>query len=321
MFNLLTTPARVAGIVFAAGTLVAASAAVARPGTLNYAEGAVSINGRAVNARAIGQTEVAPGQVLTTENGRAEMLLTPGVLLRLGNNSSARMVSASLTDTKVEVLKGEALVEADQVLDANRIAVADHGVDTLLEKKGIYRFDADRPQVAVFDGKAKVLVNDQGVDVKKGKELPLDGAAIKPQKFDRDATDSLYQWSKVRSQYLADANATSARYIVTENPGWYAGTGWYWNPWYSSWAFVPAYGYGYSPFGFGFYSPGYWGGYYGGPVLVRPYGGFHGGFHSGGFTRPSGGGFTRPSGGFTRPSGGGFNRGGGAVHLGRGARM
>jgi hypothetical protein len=256
---LLKTTFRMAGAMFAAGTLMAAPAMVARPGMLNYVEGQVTIDGQPMSAKSMGQTEVMPGQTLATQQGKVEMLLTPGVFLRLSDHSSVRMISPSLTDTKVELVQGEALVEAQQVRKENRIDVTDHGFDTLLEKDGIYRFNADRPEVSVFDGKAKVMVNDKGIELGKGKELALaTGTDLKAQKFDRDQVDDLYQWSKLRSEYDAQANVASARTIVMENPGWYYGTGWYWNPWYSSWAFVPGYGFGYSPFGFGFYSPAYW---------------------------------------------------------------
>ena len=276
MINLLKITFRAAGSVFAAGTLMAAPVAVARPGMLNYVEGQVAIDGQSMSAKSIGQTEVAPGQILATQQGKAEMLLTPGVFLRLNDHSSVRMVSPSLTDTRVELLQGEALVEAQQVRKENRLDVIEHGVDTVLEKDRIYRFDADRPMVAVFDGKANVLANDKGVEVGKGKELTLNtGATLKPQKFDRDQVDSLYQWSKLRSEYDSQANLASARMIVVDRPGWFYGTGWYWNPWYSSWAFVPGDGWGYSPFGFGFYSPAYWQGY-GRPYFVSPGRVFHG---------------------------------------------
>jgi hypothetical protein len=265
---------------------------------LNYVEGQVALDGRSMGRDAIGQTEVAPGQTLATQQGKAEMLLTPGVFLRLSDHSSVRMVSPSLTDTRVELLQGEALVEAQMVQKENRLDVIDHGIDTVLEKDGIYRFDADRPMVSVFDGKARVIVNDKGIDVGKGKELALGAdATLKPQKFNRDQTDNLYQWSKLRSEYDARANEASVRTIVVEHPGWYYGTGWYWNPWYSSWAFVPGAGWGYSPFGFGFYSPAYWA--YNRPVFIGP----------------------RPiwRGAIARPLNPG--RIGGAARLGRGARM
>jgi hypothetical protein len=138
-----------------------------------------------------------------------------------------------------------------------------------IEKKGIYAFNADRPEVAVYDGKAEVQTDDRTVDVKKGKELPLAaGAVLKPQKFDRNQTDDLMSWSKLRSQYMAEANAASAQTVVVDNPGWWAGTGWYWNPWYSTWAFVPGNGFLYNPWGYGFYSPTYF--YYNPPLYYYP---------------------------------------------------
>ena len=64
----------------------------ARPGGLNYVEGQVSIDGEALGAGAIGYTELSPGQSLETGVGKAELLLTPGVFFRLGDNSSAMMI-------------------------------------------------------------------------------------------------------------------------------------------------------------------------------------------------------------------------------------
>src|SRR5262249_30221292 len=151
MIRLLRAPLFVLGGVLTAGLLSVASAAIARPGTVNYAEGSVTLNGQTVAAKALGSTEVEPGQVLQTEQGKAEMLLTPSVSLRLGDQSSVRMVSSSLIDTRVEVEKGIAIVEVDQIANENRLDVIDGGVTTTLEKKGIYRFNGDQPLVAVYD--------------------------------------------------------------------------------------------------------------------------------------------------------------------------
>jgi hypothetical protein len=88
---------------------------------------------------------------------------------------------------------------------------------------------------------------------------------LKTQSFDVKAgetTDSLYAWSRLRSEYVAEANMSLAQTVVVARPGWWYGTGWYWNPYFSSWAFMPGAGYLYSPFGWGFYSPAYWGAYY-----------------------------------------------------------
>jgi hypothetical protein len=108
-----------------------AQAATARPGTVNYIEGQVTLDGQSVGAKDMGLTEVQPGQMLATGQGKVEMLLTPGVFLRLADQSAVRMVSPSLIDTRVEIVRGEAMLEADQVLPGNHLVIADRGISSL----------------------------------------------------------------------------------------------------------------------------------------------------------------------------------------------
>lgn len=280
-------------------------------------EGTVTLDGRAISPGAIRSTEVAPGQVIQTNQGKAEMLLTPGVFVRLDDNSALRMITPSLTNTEVGLERGRALVEVDMIEKENHIDILDSGVHTTIEKNGIYQFDADRASVAVYDGKAVVRENDRQIDLGKGKELLLaSNADLKPQKFDRNQTGDLYAWSKLRSEYMANANLASAQTIIVNNPGWY-GPGWFWNPWWSTWAFLPSNGFLYSPFGYGFYSPAFY--YYNAPVIYR---GFRGGtFPGSGF---QGGGRPAPlSGSAGRGSGfgaGHFGGMSGGAHFGGGHR-
>lgn len=278
MINLLKTPGRLTGTLLLAGVAAWAQGGMAHPGAVNFTEGQVFVNGQALRASETAQ--VQPGQTLETRDGRAEMLLTPGVFLRLNNNSQAKLDSNSITDTRIELLKGGAMIEAAQVEKDNGIRIVDAGYNTLIDKRGIYEFNADQPMVKVYDGEATVRGNDRSTDVKKGHELALaaTNAKLKTQGFDTKNTDVLYSWSKLRSEYMAEANMATAQTIVVNNPGWFYGTGWYWNPYYSSWAFVPGAGYWGSPFGFGFgfYSPAYWS-YY------RPW---IGGYGYRGFARP-----------------------------------
>ena len=240
----------------------------ARPGTLNYVEGQVRIGPKELGSADMGKTEVGPGQTVQTGAGKAEILLTPGTFLRLGSNSSVRMISPGLTETRVQVVNGRAMVESTALSKQSDIRIAQNGALTRVLKDGVYEFDADRANVRVFDGKAEVMQDDQKVDLKKGREAELTSGPLKADKFDRKASeDDLYKWSSARSEYLAEANAASVRaYVVNPVSPWY-GSGWYWNPWYSTWSFMPGNGLFYSPFGYGFYSPRY---YYTRPVIVAP---------------------------------------------------
>jgi FecR protein len=245
------------------------AARTALPGTLNYVEGNASIGTQPLDSKSIGAAELQAGQSLTTENGKAEVLLTPGVYLRVGDHSAVRLISPSLTDTRVAVDQGHAMVEVDELHPENDIRVTENGVNTQLVKTGLYDFDASQNQLRVFDGKAIAQEGDRRVTVKAGHELTFNGDAAKAVKFDKNEYKDadLYRWSSLRSSYLAEANVGAARtYLVNGwyGPGW-GGAGWYWNPWYASYTFVPGGGFLYSPFGWGFYSP-YWA--YRAPVIV-----------------------------------------------------
>lgn len=305
---------RVAGVMFATAFMVMAQADMARPGTVNYVEGQATLNGQTISSTQRGKAVAGPGQVLETQTGKAEMLLTPGVYLRLDDHSAVRMVNPSIVDTRVELLKGQAMLEAAQVEKENHLAVLDGGATAVIEKKGIYEFRATQPTVLVYEGKADVTQNDKTTDLGKGRELVV--GQQKAQKFDRDSaevSDNLYAFSKLRSEYQAEANMSLAQTFVGGGPGWY-GAGWYWDPYWSTWAFMPGAGFLYSPFGYGwgFYSPAYfgvWGGY--GFHGYRGFAGYRGGYV--GRVAPA----ARFGGGFGgRIAGGGF----GGAHFGGGRR-
>jgi hypothetical protein len=236
-------------------------------------EGQVRINGQAVTNQSVGTADVSAGQTAETGQGKAEFLLTPGVFLRLGENTRIQMDSTGLTDTRFTVLNGKTFVEADNLQPQNNIEVGVSGSVARLEKNGMYQFEEDPPRVAVFDGKAQVTEDGHNVNLGKGQEVTPD-TALKKAKFDRvsDESDPLYRWSAVRSEYLAEADLNQAQRFAYGGAGWY-GSGWYWDPWWSMYAWVPGDGIFYSPFGWGFYSPfTVWAA----PVYVHGYHGFHG---------------------------------------------
>src|SRR5579863_2650334 len=237
-----------------------ASAKSAVPGTLNYVEGQASIGEQALTSKSIGSAELQPGQSLTTEKGKAEVLLTPGVFLRIGNNSSVKMISPSLTDTEVEVDRGHAMVEVAEIYPENSIRVDDAGTTTQLLKTGLYDFNQNQREMRVFDGKAFVESGHEHADVKGGREITLASNDLsKPRKFDKKSYEEgdLFRWSSLRSGYLAEANVDEAGMYAQNGwggPGW-GGANWYWDPWFDAFTFIPGDGIFYSPFGWGFYSP------------------------------------------------------------------
>jgi hypothetical protein len=279
-----------AAILSAPAWADATSAKTAVPGTLNYVEGQVSIGDQALNSKSIGTVELQPGESLTTEKGKAEILLTPGVFLRVGNNSSVKMISPSITDTAVGIEKGHAMIEVAEIQPENDIRIIENGTRTQLLKTGLYDFNLNQDELRVFDGKAFVEGGGKPVNVKSGREVSVaSGGHLDVHKFDKKSYEEgdLYRWSSLRSAYVAEANVDAAGIYANNGSGpwgmgWW-GDDWYWDPWFDAFTFIPGDGMFYSPFGWGFYSP-WW-------VWGAPFYGYGYGYGGYGYGRGYGNGF------------------------------
>ena len=202
----------------------------AHSGMVNFVEGEAQLAGRPVKLNGAIFPDVKIGQTFSTKAGHAEILLTPGVFLRLDNHSSFRMISNKLTDTQVEILSGSALVEADEILKDNRITVKMGDSETLLLKTGLYHFNADAGQVRTFQGKAQVSAASNSTELKGGRTLLVD-SSLTPDKFNKKKSkDELYAWSAA-----ARLPAGAGQHLDRPEPGipeaWSASL-WAWDPWY-----------------------------------------------------------------------------------------
>jgi hypothetical protein len=247
-----------------------ASSNSAVPGTVNYVEGQAYIADQPIDQNSIGKTTLEVGQSLSTDRGKVEILLMPGVFLRAGDNTSIKMIAAGLTDTQLRLDHGHAMVEVDQIYPQNDLRIEVGAASTRILKPGLYDFDLQQNQIRVFDGEAMVQEGDRQIKLKAGHELLVaSNVSQKEEKFDKKAMngDDLYRWSSLRSDYVAEANVDAGRIVAADGwgagywgagfwgPGWGWG-GWYWDPWFSAFTFLPPGGIFYSPFGWGFYSPG-----------------------------------------------------------------
>lgn len=265
------------------------------PGTINYVEGQAMLDGQPLGPGAAGYAVAQPGETIQTQAGYVEVLLTPGAFLRIGNNSQVTMQSVGLANVQVQVMRGSAMVEAADLVKGTMMQVSMNGATTQVEKRGLYEFDANQQIVRVLDGKARVLAASRVRTLDKGDQAVLTNANLKTRGFDKQVAeaDPLYVWSRARSEAESQANMAVATNVAAYG-GWY-GPGWYWDPFWAEYAFLPGDGFLYSPFGWGwgFYAPGF--------VYRAPYYGFRGGYygHLGGAAAVHG------------FAGGGFHGGGG----------
>src|SRR5260370_23114050 len=250
--------------LLAAGSAYGEYGISADSGVVQYVQGRALLNDNAVDPKFGQFPEIKENQIFRTEEARAEILLTPGVFLRLSENSSIRMVSNRLTDTRVEVLEGSAMVECNELLKDqakdNAITLLYKGNTMLLVKHGLYRLDTDPARFRVYDGEAIVKGESGQLTLRGGKQTSL-GGVLMAENFDKKLTDELYLWSSQRSGYLAKANVSSA--IGLRNTGYSRGfSGWQWNSLFGLYTWVPYQGGFYSPFGFYYWSPYTVGNYY-----------------------------------------------------------
>jgi hypothetical protein len=259
-------PLSLAGLSFAilatfALPAIAQPVISAKSGLLSYVEGQVMLNDQPVEFSNTRFADVKENSVVRTTDGRAEVLLTPGVTLRMGENSALRMITNRLVDTRLELLSGSAVVEADLIAKDTSVTVVVGSGAIALPKAGLYRFDVLPAQVKVFKGEAEVEQAGQTKVVSGSRMLSLATESASIEKFDAEDTDALDRWSHRRGSYLAMANTSAARSLVSS--GGYPSTwgmggcssAWGYNSYYSMMTFIPCTGSLWSPYGYQFWSP------------------------------------------------------------------
>lgn len=198
---------------------------------------------------------LAAGQQLAPTRGTATAQPTPGVLIRVANNSSVRAVSvAGPVELKVE--RGLVNINVHHPANNSQILVDLPGGQTTLLKDGLYTFNASTNTVRVLKGEAIAMPpNQKQVKVKEYHSVTLAGPTVKSVDFDP---------YEARADLIPYAPRPGGGY-GNYGEGFYGGSPYYG---YGDYPYGGYYGYPYG-IGFGF---GYYGGWHGG------YGGF-GGFH------------------------------------------
>jgi len=244
----------------AAGAASAQSVISAHAGTVHYFDGDVSINGEPLVQKHARFDEVREQEVLRTGRGRAEVLLSPGVFLRVGENSAIRMLDNRLAATRVELVSGTVIVESD-ARDASMkdtpVTLIHGDSQVRMAKQALFEMSTDPAEVRVFKGSAEVSGEKNHAEIKEGHKTPLQDD-LQAAKFDTKTADDLYLWARDRSESISAANMASARGISSswsDRASYQWNGGWYYNPYLSMFTYVPAAGIMTSPFGFGFYSP------------------------------------------------------------------
>jgi len=247
----------VAFIIAGATLAMAEPTRMPRPGLLNKVQGQVTFDGHPATAQSMRRESLRAHQVIETRHGKAELLLTPGSFLRIGDNSEVRMLSRNLENTRVKVIKGMAMLDTEAGYKHDLAIIMD-GTTTRIDKKGIYGFNANHGAISVLNGKATVYQGDSRITLKKKRQLYIAGQSpLEVRKLDKRAFKSsgLYQWNEARDRYESRARRSVQRSIA-QSGHWY-GSGWYRSRFWGFYTYVHSPGMYYSPY----YGPNYgpWG--------------------------------------------------------------
>jgi hypothetical protein len=185
-------------------------------GVVHFSERSVFIDDHPLDQKFGTFPNIKEGSTLRTEEGRAEILLTPGVFLRIDEDSSIRMVSNSIKNTRVEFLEGSVILDSLDASGDNPILITYKDCQIRFPKKGVYRMDASPPVLQAYKGEAEVTRDGKPSTVDPS-HLYFFSLGLVTQKFGEGADDDFYQWSKDRSEFISADNRAAAQ--STADPG------------------------------------------------------------------------------------------------------
>ncbi len=289
---LLLTLATLSVPAFAQGTNPAVRDSSA---ALNYVQGQVTLDGQPVT----GDLTRSPrplhtGDTVVTTAGSADVVLAPGTLLRLANDTAAEVVAADGNRMEVRLDNGRANIDVNAMRSKSLLLVDLPEGQTQLLKPGLYTFNTETRTVRVYNGGADAFPgsdtssNVKPVKVKENHEVMLTGDRLHAAGFDRTLNEDLLPWSGSQEAQaaMADGAVTDQSTTRFTSVGYGYGYGPYAFGAYPYAGFGPGFGYPYGLYGYpyGFYGApfgfglgfGFGGGYYGrgyGYGLGRGYGG------------------------------------------------
>ena len=182
------------------------------------------------------------GAAVSTQQGRAELLLAPGSFLRLGENSEVTFDGAT-----VQLRNGRAMLEVIEL--KGPVVIEQNGVAVDMRAPGLYGFDAKHGVITVYAGEAQL--SSKGRKTIAGAGFSMDVRSLRKFPLSVRAGDGLFSWSRLRSGQLSAESAAAAEQRNLSGPAWF------WVPWANSYTFLSASGAVSGPFGWPYYSPGY----------------------------------------------------------------
>ena len=191
------------------GSIRAQEVVSATAGVVQYFEGSIFVDDHPVEHKSSVFNSLKNGSNLRTEKGRAELLLSPGVFLRLDEKSSIRMLSNSLADTRLELLAGSVILDNLDAKPGNTSVLVYKEFQVRFPQPGIYRFNSELDVMEAYRGEAKVSHGRTTATVDSS-HLYYFMPETRTGKLDTGDMDEFYDWARNRSTVLSEENQLTA---------------------------------------------------------------------------------------------------------------
>jgi hypothetical protein len=209
-----------------------------KAGLVNHVQGTANV----------AEMEMARAQrpIRTGTDGYAEILLSPGSFLRLGENSEAIINDADLSHVVVTLTRGPAVIEVIEISKSAPLTVTTGNLTTKIVSDGIYRF-ADGIATVIL---GKLQTEDGKLTYEKGWQVFFQDN-YRARKASKIPVNGLDVYSEARSAVNARINMSLAAAMHGPvDSGIY--DLWLYSNVYNSYTFIPRWGFR-SPYGHKYY--------------------------------------------------------------------
>jgi hypothetical protein len=195
--------------------------------------------------------QLQTGDLLRTGSGRSELSLTPGLYLRLSSQTEIRYSRPSSRRYVLEISRGSMVVEAirPESIAGLQVVVTAAQAESVVKRIGLYRMNATENEfeIMVRDGRISAGNREFG----RGKRVVCTVGACRAESFDKRELDGFDLWSARRSENNTGRRwqNRSSWYLDGPRPASTAVGAWYYLSAAGSYAFVPLYCDGQSPYG------------------------------------------------------------------------
>ena len=182
-----------------------------RSGVVHFWEGAVYLDNQPLESHPPKFPSVPEGAELRTAEGRIEVLLTPAVFLRIGENSAIRMLTNELSNTRVELLSGSAVVDSAVPGSGTSVSLLYRNWSLHFLEQGVYRIDSDPGRLWVLHGKVEISAgkDERKLLVEQGMYLRFVPLLVPERSIDQPR-DALSIWAEGRQRAIAADNTIAA---------------------------------------------------------------------------------------------------------------